>query len=244
MDSNIDNIYLHYRDKVADFVFDDSVAAVFDDMIRRSVPGYATAVAMCKVFAEHFAQSDSNCYDLGCSLGASTLAMRRGIDKPNCKIIAVDNSPAMVGRARQIIAADISPVPVEVIEGDIDQLEIHNASIVVLNYTLQFFSPQKRDELVRRIFDSMLDGGALLLSEKVKFEDQKEQEFQMDMHHHFKKLNGYSDLEVSQKRKSLENVLLPDTIDGHFQRLKAAGFGESYLWFRCFNFVSIAAFKR
>lgn len=244
MDSNVDRIYSQYREKVADFVFDDKVVAVFDDMIRRSVPGYATVIAMCKVFAEHFAQEDSNCYDLGCSLGASSLALRRGVDKNECRIVAVDNSPAMVNRCREIVDSDVSNVPVEVMLCDIDDLKMERASIVVMNYTLQFFSPEKRQRLIGRIYDAMLPGGALLLSEKVKFDDCSEQDFQRDMHHHFKKLNGYSDMEVSQKRKSLENVLLSDSVEEHFSRLKGAGFSECYLWFRCFNFVSIAAFKR
>jgi tRNA (cmo5U34)-methyltransferase len=90
----------------------------------------------------------------------------------------------------------------------------------------------------------MLPGGAMLLSEKIKFSADDEQDFQTDMYHHFKQLNGYTGLEVSQKRKALENVLVPDTIEQHFKRLKDAGFDKCYLWFRCFNFVSIAAFKK
>jgi tRNA (cmo5U34)-methyltransferase len=239
-----DDIYSLYREKVADFVFDEKVVSVFDDMIRRSVPGYATVIAMSKVFAEHYAQENSNCYDLGCSLGATTLAMRKGINKKNCRIVAVDNSPAMIERCRQIIDSDVSDVPVDVVLEDIAKLKMQNASIVAMNFTLQFFSPDKREDLLGRIYNSMLPGGAMLLSEKIKFGDNDEQDFQTDMYHHFKQLNGYTGLEVSQKRKALENVLVPDTIEQHFKRLKDAGFDKCYLWFRCFNFVSIAAFKK
>jgi tRNA (cmo5U34)-methyltransferase len=239
-----DDIYSQYREKVADFVFDEKVVSVFDDMIRRSVPGYATVIAMSKVFAEHYAQENSNCYDLGCSLGATTLAMRKGINKKNCRIVAVDNSPAMIERCRQIIDSDVSDVPVDVVLEDIAKLKMQNASIVAMNFTLQFFSPDKREDLLGRIYNSMLPGGAMLLSEKIKFGDNDEQDFQTDMYHHFKQLNGYTGLEVSQKRKALENVLVPDTIEQHFKRLKDAGFDKCYLWFRCFNFVSIAAFKK
>lgn len=243
-EKNIDKIYSQYRDRVADFVFDERVAGVFDDMIRRSVPGYATVIAMCRVFAEHFAQENSNCYDLGCSLGASTLAMRGGIDKQNCKIISVDNSPAMIKRCNDLISSDVSPVPVEVKLADIADVEIKNASLVVLNFTLQFFDQSARDALIKKIYDGMLDGGALLLSEKVKFDEPEIQNFQTDMYHHFKKLNGYSHLEIAQKRKALENVLIPDTVNAHFERLNNAGFKKCYQWFGCFNFVSIAAFKK
>jgi tRNA (cmo5U34)-methyltransferase len=198
---------------------------------------------MTKVIAEQYAAENSVCYDLGCSLGASTLAMRRGIDKKNCRIIAVDNSPAMVNKCRDIVLADTCDVPVEVIQSDILDVDIENASMAVMNFTLQFLSPAMRDEMIQNIYNGMLDGGVLVLSEKITYEDEDENDFQIDMHHNFKKLYGYSDLEISQKRKSLENVLIPDTLKTHQKRLAQAGFKKCRVWFKCFNFISLAAFK-
>jgi tRNA (cmo5U34)-methyltransferase len=238
-----DDLYSHYRERVADFVFDDAVAAVFDDMIRRSVPGYATVIAMTKVFAEQYAQAGTVCYDLGCSLGASTLAMRKGIIQPGCRIVAVDNSESMVAQCREIVALDDSGVPVEAKQADIRDVPIENASVVVMNYTLQFLSPDQRDAMTQKIYDGLRPGGVLLLSEKIAFEDADKEAFETDMHHEFKKLMGYSDLEVAQKRKSLENVLLPETLAAHRTRLKKCGFTKTHLWFQCFNFMSLAAFK-
>lgn len=244
MDKNkIDTIYSEYKERIAKFVFDDKVVAVFDDMIRRSVPGYAASVAMTKVFAEQYAQSASNCYDLGCSLGACTVAMRKGINKPDCRIIAVDNSEAMIQRCREIACQDISDVPVDVVLSDIRDIQIERASVVVLNYTLQFIPPMERDALIQRVFDGILPGGCLILSEKIAFSNQTQQQFQIDMHHHFKRLNGYSDTEIAQKRKAIENVLIPDTLTKHKERLSVCGFENIMLWFQCFNFVSLAAFK-
>ena len=242
--SSKDNTYDQYCERVSDFVFDEKVAAVFDDMIRRSVPGYATVIGMTRVFAEHYAQAESNCYDLGCSIGASTLAMRNGIDKPGCKIIAVDNSEAMTARCSDLIEADNGDVPVEVRCADVSDLKIENASVVVMNYTLQFLSPENRAAMIQRISDGMLAGGVLLLSEKIEFESSEEQNFQTDVYHEFKKLMGYSDRQISQKRKALENVLIPDSLLTHKQRLYKAGFVKVHLWFQCFNFVSMAAFKK
>jgi tRNA (cmo5U34)-methyltransferase len=243
VDKKSDRIYSQYRQRISDFVFDDKVASVFDDMIHRSVPGYDSVIAMTKVIAEQYSIENSLCYDLGCSLGASTLAMRRGIDKDDCRIIAVDNSPAMVKKCSDIIQSDDSDVPVEVIQSDILDVDINNASIAVMNFTLQFLAPAKRDEMIQKIYDGMLEGGVLVLSEKIAYEQEDENQFQIDMHHNFKKLWGYSDLEISQKRKSLENVLIPDTLQTHQKRLADAGFKKSYVWFKCFNFISLAAFK-
>ncbi|WP_077538747.1 carboxy-S-adenosyl-L-methionine synthase CmoA [Sedimentisphaera cyanobacteriorum] len=239
-----DSIYSEYREKVADFVFDKDVVSVFDDMIRRSVPGYATVAAMTKVFAEQVAEDGAVCYDLGCSLGASAIAMRRGLEhKTGCRIIAVDNSEAMAARCRQMVEQDPSNVEIDVRCEDILDTEIENCSLCAMNFTLQFLSPENRDEIVKRIASNTRPGGMLLLSEKIRYEDKQEQDFQVKMHHKFKSLNGYSELEISQKRRALENVLLPDSTKKHFSRLSEAGYSQIYLWFKCFNFISIAAVK-
>jgi len=238
-----DNIYSEYRERVADFVFDDNVASVFDDMIRRSVPGYATVIAMTKVFAEQYAQPDSVCYDLGCSLGASTLAMRKGIVQPGCQIVAVDNSESMVKKCREVVALDTGDAPIKMVQADIRDVPIENASVVVMNFTLQFLSPDQRETMIQKIYDGLRPGGVLLLSEKIAFDDKAKDTFETDMHHEFKKLMGYSAMEVAQKRKALENVMITDTLQTHRRRLTGAGFTKTYLWFQCFNFMSLAAFK-
>ena len=242
--TNKDNIFSQYQSEVSRFVFDDKVVSVFDDMIRRSVPGYSTVIAMTAVIAERYAQPDTNCYDLGCSLCAGTIALRHGIQAPNCRIIAVDNSESMISRAADILDSDISKTPVQLQLADIADIEIENASIVVMNYTLQFFDPAKRDDLIKKIYDGLRPGGVFILSEKMKFDTDIEQSFQDDMYYEFKAYNGYSQTEISQKRKALENVLIPDTLHTHMNRLHASGFELYYKWFQCFNFASIFAQKK
>lgn len=228
---------------LVDFAFDERVADVFPDMIRRSVPGYESTIAMLGVFAGEYVKPQSKVYDLGCSLGAATLSMRRHIHHDGCEIIAVDNSQAMVERCKKNLARDESRTPVNVICDDISNIEINNASLVVLNFTLQFIPVESRLALLKKIHNGLLPGGALLLSEKIFFEDEKQNELFIDLHHAFKRANGYSDMEVSQKRAALEKVLLPETIEQHQQRLSDAGFTDNYLWMQSFNFVSLLALK-
>ncbi len=238
-----DSIYSIPLQSVEGFQFDHKVAAVFPDMISRSVPGYSTIVAMTGVLAERYATDGSNLYDLGCSLGASTISMREKLVAKDCKIVAVDNSDAMIDRCRHIVALDDNPTKVELIEGDIQDISIENATVVVLNFTLQFLPINDRKQLLQRIFDGMKPGGILVLSEKVKFADPHLQELNTDLHHSFKRANGYSDLEIAQKRTALENVLIPETLDEHEARLKAIGFKACDVWFQCFNFASLVAVK-
>ena len=122
-------------------------------------------------------------------------------------------------------------------------LELARASVVVLNFTLQFLPPDERPGLLRRIHDACLPGAALVLAEKIRFEDREQQAFAERMHVAFKQANGYSELEISQKRSALEKVLIPDSLEVHHQRLREAGFGAVHTWFQCFNFAAVVAIK-
>lgn len=239
-----DAIYATALDEIIDFRFDERVVDVFPDMIQRSVPGYGTMISSIGILAARYAQADSHCYDLGCSLGAVSLAMRQRIQQPGCDIIAVDNSQAMIERGQELLASDSSSrVPVEMLCADIQDVTIEKASVVILNFTLQFIRLDERLPLIKRIYDGLMPGGILILSEKIAFEQQARQSFHVQSHHEFKRANGYSELEISQKRTALENVLIPETLTCHQQRLQEAGFGFSDIWFQCFNFASMVAVK-
>ena len=238
-----DNIFASPLEQMVDFRFDERVVDVFPDMIQRSVPGYGILISNIGILAARYAQGNSSCYDLGSSLGAITLSMRQRIKAEGCQIIAVDNSLAMIERAEKIIAADNNRVPVELRCEDINQTFIENASVVVMNFTLQFIAPALRDELIDKIYQGLKPGGVFILSEKLAFDSPERQTFFTEAHHDFKRANGYSDLEISQKRSTLENVLIPETLAMHQQRLSQAGFSRSECWFQCFNFASLIAFK-
>ncbi|RMJ04041.1 tRNA (cmo5U34)-methyltransferase [Marinobacter litoralis] len=226
-----------------DFRFDASVARVFPDMIRRSVPGYTTIIPMIEVITEQYVQPGSHCYDLGCSLGASTLAMRHGIPHTDCTLVGVDNSSAMIERCEHYVALDDHELPVTLRCEDILTTELSRASVTTLNFTLQFVPPEKRKDLLARIADATLPGGVLILSEKIRFESDSEQNTQTQLHHEFKRANGYSDLEISQKRAAIENIMIPETLNTHKQRLLDTGFNQVLVWYQCFNFVSMLAIK-
>ena len=242
--SKTDNIYNKPLEQVSGFVFDEQVVQVFPDMIKRSVPGYEKMIHTIGMITERCAVDNSNLYDLGCSLGAATLSMRRNLEnKQGCRIIAVDNSEAMVERCQQYVHAYKSDTPVTVIQDDICNIKIENASVVVLNFTLQFLTPEKRLSLLTTIYQGLLPGGVLVLSEKFVFEDPVSHQLLIDLHLDFKRSHGYSELEISQKRSSLDNVLIADTVEQHYQRLQKAGFKHSNLWYQCFNFGSIISIK-
>jgi len=238
-----DNVFAAPIEKLGDFTFDQKVVDVFPDMIQRSVPGYSNIISAIGMLTERFATNESHLYDLGCSLGAATLSMRRNIHAQNCKIISVDNSLAMIEQCRRHLDAYKASTPVEVIQANIQDVEICNASVVVLNFTLQFLPPQERQKLLEKIYHGLNKGGILILSEKFIFEDKVAHNLLFDLHWDFKRANGYSELEISQKRSALENVMRPDSIEFHKKRLHNIGFSTVEVWFQCFNFGSMLAIK-
>ncbi|RRN04864.1 carboxy-S-adenosyl-L-methionine synthase CmoA [Bibersteinia trehalosi] len=238
-----DTIFAAPIEKLGDFTFDESVAEVFPDMIQRSVPGYSNIITAIGMLAERFVTNNSQVYDLGCSRGAGILSVRRNVKAQNVKIIGIDNSEPMVERCRSHINAYQSSIPVDIHLGDIRNVEIENASMVILNFTLQFLPPHDRLALLKKIYQGLKPNGVLVLSEKFTFANQAMNELLIDLHHTFKRANGYSELEVSQKRTALENVMRTDSIDTHKQRLQQAGFSQVELWFQCFNFGSMIAIK-
>jgi len=244
--SDRDQLFRAPAEAGRDFVFDERVVRVFPDMINRSVPGYGLVIPLSAMLARRYARDDSNLYDLGCSLGAGAMAMAAAVQANGARIVAVDSSQAMIERLHRELAAQEEPggTPILALCQDLLDTGVERASVVLLNFTLQFIDPPQRLPLLQRIAAGMLPGGVLLLSEKIRFEAVDEQELQTAWHHDFKRSQGYSELEIAGKREALENVLQPDTLQVHRQRLQEAGFSPVYTWFQAFNFISLLAFRR
>lgn len=237
-----DTIYSQPQ-QVGEFRFDQSVAEVFPDMIQRSVPGYNTIVDTIGQVCGRYAKANSNIYDLGCSLGAVSLAASKYIQAQDCQILAIDNSPAMTQRCELHVQAYKANTPIQVICDDIQNINIENASCVVMNFTLQFIPPDQRMAIMEKIYTGLNPGGVLLLSEKLSHNTQQGNDLVIDLHHEFKRRNGYSELEISQKRTALEDVMRTETYEQHKDRLEKAGFNDVVHWFTCFNFASMIAIK-
>lgn len=241
MTTNRDTIYAQTLGDPGLFTFNKDVVGVFPDMINRSVPGYATVISMTGLLAARYARTGTRIYDLGCSLGASLLSAAR---QPNCQtntFIGIDNSEAMLTAARDVLDKEVPGLAIELIESDILDAPIDNASVVIMNYTLQFVPIASRLPLLKKIRSALAPGDALILSEKIKLDSPTMDDTMIAMHHDFKRAKGYSDLEIAQKRQALENVLIPEPLDIHFKRLKKAGFSDGSCWFQCFNFASMIA---
>lgn len=230
-----DTLFAELVAEPSTFSFNDAVVDVFPDMIQRSVPGYGTVVKMSGILSEQYAQEGTHIYDLGCSLGESIRSVEGALNGRDCHLVGVDNSPAMISKAQQMDSgikwrlADVTTLPLE------------RSSVVIMNFTLQFIPIEQRLSLLTKIREAMVPGGLLILSEKLMLPDPAMDALMIDLHHDFKRSQGYTDLEIAQKRDAIENVLIPETAETHTQRLQEAGFSRSSIWFQCLNFASFIA---
>lgn len=243
MDAKKDKIYSEKMCAVSDFAFDQTVVEVFDDMLNRSIPGYGAVLHQIGALAKRFAKAESNMYDLGCSLGAATFTIRSCVDLPKCQIVSIDNSVDMMARFERRLQRHVGVIPVTFRCEDLLDATIENASFAVMNFTLQFIDTPHKSDVLQKIFDGMNPGAAFVLSEKISFEDPEEQKFQEMLYYDLKRHNGYNDLEISQKRDALENVLKLESLIRHKERLTAAGFSRVHQWYHNLNFASFIAIK-
>ena len=235
-----DNIFTNNNDLV-DFIFNKEVAQVFDDMVKRSVPGYKTIIEMLGLFVDIYGQDNTNYYDLGASTGAVSLALGLNNKHINNKIIAVDSAQQMVKKCKHNLKNKISNF--QVIHNDINTIVFKNASIIVLNLTLQFIPSKLKNTLINKIYNGLNSGGILVITEKINFSNKFKQNKINELHLNFKTANGYSKLEISKKREALKNILTTEYKDQHLERLKLAGFSHSFCYFQCLNFASFLAIK-
>jgi tRNA (cmo5U34)-methyltransferase len=237
-----DTLFAARLSSVGNFTFDRDVVLVFPDMIKRSVPGYGSILSLLGEISDTYVQPGTNVYDLGCSLGACTFAVADRLPD-DCVIHAVDNSPAMMDRFCQAAEQHPRKHSIRAMESDLTRVPIENASLVILNFTLQFVPVEQRTALMQRITAGTNPSGALVLSEKILFDDPEQDQLLRDLHHAFKRSNGYSELEIAQKRTALEDTLVRESLGDHLGRLTAAGYRTVAPWLQCFNFVSILAIK-
>ena len=232
-----------YKDKVdiSRFTFDQKVVDVFDDMVLRSVPGYKQMIELIGLAGRTYPVINSNVYDLGCSTGAVTLSIASNLKSESVKIFSIDNSKEMIEQCSKNLSC--TEANIQYIFDDIENIQFENVSLIVLNLTLQFINPKNRSDLIERIFKSLLPGGALIISEKIIHENEEINKSLISLHESFKRENGYSETEIAQKRKAIEDVLIPESIEQHLKRLSGAGFKKPLVQMQCINFASFLAVK-
>ena len=227
-----------------DFTFNDKVAEVFDDMLNRSVPYYSAVIDGIAGLLQHQTLQGHTVFDLGCSTGTTLLELARRLPDMDCQFIGIDNAPAMIKKARQKAEMFSKSTVIRFIEDDIATAKLEGAGVILCNYTLQFIRPMTRLQFVKKLYETLPAGGMCIVSEKIISHDKMLNREFIDMHHRFKRRQGYSELEIAAKREALENILVPFSIEENIDLLRQAGFQSVETFFQWFNFASFVAIKQ
>lgn len=226
-----------------DFVFSDRVVEVFDDMLDRSIPFYREVIRATARLLRAFLDPDDRVVDLGCATGTTLLELARMLPDKGQQFIGVDNSGAMLEKARLKTELFSKQDRISFLEEDITRLHHPGTGVFLLNYTLQFIRPLLREDFLRRLYSDLRPGGLLILCEKTINPDGRLNREFIEIYHQFKRERGYSELEIAKKREALENVLIPFSIDENIALLQKAGFTSVAPFFQWFNFSSFVAMK-
>ena len=238
-----DTLFSEKRAEVSDFDFGKDTAVVFDDMLDRSVPFYREMQRMIGEITTDYVSAGSHLYDLGCATCNAFVELDPILPK-DVRFVGVDFSRDMLDRAREKIAQTGTKRNYELICADLnDDVQITNASVVIMNLTLQFIRPVRRQRVMSNIAKGMLPGGCLLVVEKVLSKDSKINRSFIKYYYDFKQRNGYSEMEIAQKREALENVLIPYRLEEDYELFLDSGFSFCDVFFKWYNFCGIVAVK-
>ncbi len=238
-----DKVFAHRQNTITPFRFNKKVADVFDDMLVRSVPFYGESLKQQARMTNSYYKPGTRIYDLGCSHGNMGVLVQDVFQDTPFFMIGVDNSLPMIDKYRKRLGNSDKKSSIHLICGGMEDIKIENASVVLINLTLQFLSPEKRDGLIRSIYEGLSPGGVLLLTEKTVHPDPGLSDLELEFYCQFKRENGYSDLEISQKRDALDKVLIPESVETHEMRILSSGFSLFNVWLKWFNFTSMLAIK-
>ena len=240
-----DTIFEDYSKGESSFTFDKKVTEVFDDMLKRSIPFYEEVIKLnIDFFKEKLPIRKENkqniIYDLGCSTGNTIYLIDKSLSNGNIHYIGIDNSFSMIEKSKEKNELNNN---CSFICNDIVNYELVNSIGIILNYTLQFIEISKRDKLLKKIYESLIPGGCLFLSEKIHIESIENEALLTNLYFSFKRRNGYKDIEISNKREALKDILITEKLSHHLERLEKVGFSFYSLLFKCYNFISIVAIK-
>jgi tRNA (cmo5U34)-methyltransferase len=238
-----DHVFAEPVERARDFKFDGRTAAVFDDMVGRSVPFYDEIQRMTAEIAADFASPGTNLYDLGCSTGTTLAALDPLVD-PSVRFVGVDSSAEMLDKAEEKLGRLPSGRRRDLLRADLHELPaIEKASVVILCLTLQFVRPLHRERLVRAICEGTTEQGCLILVEKLTEADTLFNRLFIKYYYDLKRRHGYSELEIAQKREALENVLIPYHLEENRDLVLGAGYTKFQMFFRWYNFCGMLAVK-
>lgn len=227
----------------ANWKFDESVAPVFDEHVRLSVPMYDEMHQLVADMSTWFVEEKTNVYDIGTSTGQAIKNIRNQNKGKSVNYIGIDSSEEMIKvfNRNQSWGSD----DVKAIHGDVlsPNIEIHNGSFITAIFTAQFISPEKRRKLFDKIYAGLNEGGAFVLVEKIVGNNARFNEMWIELHQELKAKNGISESEIFRKARSIRGVMRPNTVEENINLMRNCGFKSVDLFLKWCNFAGFIGVK-
>jgi Trans-aconitate methyltransferase len=221
--------------------FSGNVADTFYEHVSKSIVNYNEGHTLICELSSFFCSENSICYDLGASTGEllKKLSLFHS-GKPKIRWIGIDNEIEMVKKAREIVKGILN---IQLYSGDILDFEYEKSDFVISYYTIQFTHPKYRQQLIKRIYESLNKGGAFILFEKVVANNSRFQEIILSLYNEFKLKNDFTPEEIIHKSRSLCGVLKSFTTEENCIMLKEAGFNDYMVIMKNLCFEGYMAIK-
>lgn len=219
------------------WTFNGDVAECFNDMLSRSIPGYETMRELVENVGAHFVKIGTSIVDIGCSNGNAIAPFVKRYAE-DCDFLMLDVSEPMLQKCRERFGN------MDIRYHDITKgIPETRAGLVLSILTLQFTPIEHRQKILDSIYKNLVDGGALIVVEKVLGNTYEIDEVMTEEYYRIKSKNAYTQEQIQKKRESLEGVLVPVTARWNEDLLRMTGFKKIDCFWRCLNFAGWIAIK-
>jgi tRNA (cmo5U34)-methyltransferase len=212
----------------------------FDSHILQSVPHCQEQREYIAALSKFFLYPGSQAYEIGVSTGGLAQAVLTKMPERNFSYIGLDLESEMVEQAQARLHGDKR---FQAIHTNASDYDFAPASLIISYYTLQFVPPDQRMTLLKRLYQALTPGGALILYEKTLAENAQLQDMLNQLYLDFKADHGLSADAILNKALALRGVSLPLTLAQNKSQLELAGFKTTELIYRTYCFAGFLALK-
>jgi len=193
--------------------FDFFTISDFDSHIEKSIPGYRQLIDNIESLSTHILTKHSKFLDVGTSTGKLPNIIN---SKIGCLCYGIDNSENLINQGKY---ENVIYINDDICEYDY----VHKYDMITILFTLQFLSIDKRKFILKKLYDSLSNFGALIIAEKFYCKTSKLQDMFTFSYYDFKRKNFTCD-EILKKEYDIRNKMNLVTIDTLMNELIEIGF--------------------
>jgi len=208
----------------------------FDNHIELSVPNYIHLIELIKNISTYFIKENTFVYDLGCSTGTLIKYFSLQNNNDNIKFVGIDTSKNLLPKDQQGNLIKMIGDHLSFECTDLKYYNFQKLSFATSIFTLQFLTIEDRINLLKKIKNSLIYEGALIVAEKIYMKTGLYQDIFTFAYYDFKK-DSFDTKDILAKQMDLRSVMRPITKEENEYIFSEIGF-KFVEFFRSLNFVA------